>query len=90
VISYATLSGFLLIATLLAVFVTIDWRAGALLLTVSIILQICALFIIYGSWAKGIHFIKISRFVFCIPAIINHVLFNNFGDGLAFIALTEN
>jgi len=33
-----------------------------------------ALFIIYGSWAKGVHLIRISRIVFCVLAIVNRAM----------------
>jgi len=38
------------------------------------LLMAAALFIIYGSWAKGVHLIRISRIVFCVLAIVNRAM----------------
>jgi hypothetical protein len=59
----------------------------ALSLTVSLItatwwfdylLLVTALFLIYGSWAKGVHLIRISRVAFCALVIVNHVINYNY------------
>jgi len=76
-ISLATLLSFIIIAVAIAAF-TIDWFADAPLLILAVVIQIMALFIIYGSWAKGIHMVRISRISFSIFVGINHVLFLNF------------
>jgi len=76
-ISYTTLILFLLISIVIAGF-TINWQQLPLELTLAILLQLLALFIIYGAWAKGVHMIRISRFAFCILAIINHLIFQNY------------
>jgi len=76
-ISLATLFTFLAAAVIIAGF-TIDWGQVPLELTLAVCIQLMALFIIYGAWAKGIHMIRISRFAFCSLAIINHLIFQNY------------
>lgn len=76
-LSYATLVSFWVIAIIIAGF-TIDWIQPTPELILAICIQLLALFIIYGAWAKGIHMIRISRFAFCTLAIINHLLFQNY------------
>lgn len=68
-ISYTTLVLFLVISTVVSLF-TASWWFDYLLMT-------CSLFVIFGSWAKGIHLIRISRFVLSSLAIVNHIMFFN-------------
>jgi len=76
-LSLTTLFSFLIIAIIIAGF-TIDWRLPSWELTLAVCIQLMALFIIYGAWAKGIHMIRISRFAFCTLAIVNHMIFQNY------------
>lgn len=41
------------------------------------VLLVCSLFIIYGSWAKGIHLIRIACFSYDALSIVNHIMFFN-------------
>jgi len=42
------------------------------------LLMVSALFLIYGSWAKGVHLIRISRVTYNILAAINHLYVGNY------------
>ncbi|MCL2755749.1 MAG: YgjV family protein [Firmicutes bacterium] len=76
-LSVATLLFFLIGAAIIAAF-TIDWQAGTVNLIISLAWQLTAFFLIYGSWAKGCHLIRISRTSFGLLAIVNHVWFANY------------
>ena len=75
-LSVATLWFFLIGAAIIAAF-TIDWHAYTASLIIAVAWQLTAFFLIYGSWAKGCHVIRISRTMFGVLAIVNHVWFAN-------------
>ena len=77
-ISYATLFIFLALSIGIAVGLTIDWNLPTLELALALGIQVMALFIIYGAWAKGVHLIRISRFFYCSLVLINHIIFYNY------------
>ncbi|MCL2570157.1 MAG: YgjV family protein [Firmicutes bacterium] len=68
-LSYVTLVVFLGASSIIGFF-TWDWWFDTFII-------VLGLFVIFGSWAKGVHLIRISRFVFCIITIINHIIFLN-------------
>ena len=75
-LSIATLWFFLIGAAIIAIF-TIDWYVDTVGLIIRVSWQLTAFFLIYGSWAKGCHVIRVSRMMFGAFAIINHVWFAN-------------
>ena len=76
-LAYATLVLFLIVSIVVSVF-TIDWGLSSPQLALAIVIQIMALFIIYGAWAKGVHMIRISRFAFNVFSILNYFIFKNY------------
>ena len=76
-LSITTLIIFLSISVTVAGF-TMNFSQDAWLLTLAIVIQCVALFIIYGAWAKGVHLIRISRIVGASIILIQHILFQNF------------
>jgi len=77
VLSYLTLILFLVIVVVVAAF-TVDWQSSSLRLILAIGIQLMALFIVYGAWAKGVHMIRISRFAMCALVIVNHLIYQNY------------
>jgi len=57
------------------------------------LIQAASLFVILGSWWRGVHLIRISRIIISILAVYNHVVFYNYTNiaveivGLATIAI---
>ena len=88
-LAIATLFTFLIISVTVSCF-TISWNLSALFLALAVTLQLLSLFVIYGAWAKGVHKIRISRFVFGILAILNHIVFRNYVAILIYLFSTAS
>ena len=67
--SFGTL-GFFMTASVVVGVVTFGWWFDVFLVGAS-------MFVDYGSWAKGVHKIRISRFIFSCLAIVNFLVFFN-------------
>jgi len=70
-IELTTLGVFLVLSIVVFYFTHSGWWYSWLL-------QAAALFVILGSWWRGIHLIRISRVVISVVAIYNHVYFLNY------------
>ena len=76
-LAVATLVAFLIISTAVSCF-TINWSLPSLQLALAVAIQLMALFVIYGAWAKGIHLMRISRFSLNVFYIFNYIIFQNY------------
>jgi len=75
-LSVAALALFLAISSVVAAF-TINWGDSSGWLALAIIIQITAMGIIFGAWAHGVHFVRLSRLLSASVIIANHVRHQN-------------
>jgi len=80
-LSYSVITLFMTASIIVGVF-TFGWWFDVLLIMAS-------MFVDFGSWAKGIHLIRISRLTFASLAIVNFIVFfNPIAIGIQAFAIT--
>jgi len=61
---------FFMVAATIAIYFTRVWWFDWVLMVLTV-------FRIYGTWRKGIHWVRLTGYPFCTALIINHIFFSN-------------